>query len=152
MVTRFILAGLALQLALAAPACATGINNKYPDQQSIDALAARARQAQPQEQCFLYAQIVYQMTEFSLRQYADGNFDKAADLLKQAQELAGKIHLAVGIDDKRLKHAEILLSHTAFRLSEYLRSSSIEDRPLIEQTLAEVNRAQTDAMMKVFKK
>jgi hypothetical protein len=152
MITRVIVAGLILQLAIAVPACAKGTNDKIPNQQSIDELAARASQAQPRDQCFLYAELVYQMTEFSLRQYAAGNFETAADLLKRAQELAGKIHLAAGIDDKRLKNAEILLSHSAFRLNEYLHSSSIEDRPLIEQTLAEVNRAQTDAMMKVFKK
>ena len=39
------------------PACASGFDDKIPDQQSIDALEARASQAQPREQCFLYAQL-----------------------------------------------------------------------------------------------
>jgi hypothetical protein len=33
-----------------------------------------------------------------------------------------------------------------------LHSSNFEDRPLVEQTLAEVNQAQTEAMMQVFRK
>jgi hypothetical protein len=134
------------------PACASGFDTKTFDQQSIDALAAKASQAQPREQCFLYAELVHQMTEYSLRLYATGEVDKADDLLKQTQQLANKIHLSVAADDKRLKNAEILLRHTAFRLNEMLHSSRIEDRPLVEQTLAQVNQAQTEAMMQVFRK
>jgi hypothetical protein len=33
-----------------------------------------------------------------------------------------------------------------------LHSSSFEDRPLVEQTLAQVTQAQTEAMLQVFKK
>jgi hypothetical protein len=66
--------------------------------------------------------------------------------------LAHNIHLSVAEDNKRLKNAEILLRHTAFRLNEMLHASSLEDRPLVEQTLAQVNQAETDAMLQVFRK
>jgi len=134
------------------PACASGFDDKIPDQQSIEALEAKALAAQPREQCFLYAEIVHEMTELSLRQYAAGDADKASALLKNIQEFAHKIHLSVSDDNKRLKNAEILLRHTAFRLSEMLHNSSLEDRPLVAETLATVNKAQTDAMMQVFRK
>ncbi len=134
------------------PACASGLDDKIPDQQSIEALEAKALAAQPREQCFLYAEIVHEMTELSLRQYAAGDADKASALLKNIQEFAHKIHLSVSDDNKRLKNAEILLRHTAFRLSEMLHDSSLEDRPLVAETLATVNKAQTDAMMQVFRK
>ena len=134
------------------PACAAGLDDKIPDQQSIDALEAKALAAQPREQCFLYAEIVHEMTELSLRQYAAGDADKASALLKDIQGFAHKIHLSVSDDNKRLKNAEILLRHTAFRLSEMLHNSSLEDRPLVAETLATVNKAQTDAMMQVFRK
>ncbi len=138
--------------ALAIPACASSLDDKIPDQQSIDALELKANQAQPREQCFLYAELVHQMIEFSLRQYAAGEPDKATGLLKHAQELTHKIHLAVSSDNKRLKNAEILLRHTAFRLTELLHSSPFEDRPLVQQTLAQVNEAETEAMLQVFRK
>jgi hypothetical protein len=134
------------------PVRASGFDDKIPDQQSIDALAARASQAQPREQCFLYAELVHEMTEFSLRRYAAGDVEKAADLLRQIQELTRKIHLSVAEDNKRLKNAEILLRHTTFRLTEMLHSSAFEDRPLVQQTLAQVSQAQTEAMMQVFRK
>ncbi len=138
--------------AVALPACAASLDDKVPDQQSIDALELRANQAQPREQCFLYAEVVHQMIEFSLRQYAAGDADKASGLLKRAQELTHKIHLAVSDDNKRLKNAEILLRHTAFRLNEMLHASASEDRPLVQETLARVNAAQNEAMLQVFRK
>jgi hypothetical protein len=143
---------LLLFTALAIPACAASIDDKIPDQQTIDALVIRASQAQPREQCFLYAELVHDMIEVSLRQYAAGDPEKATGLLKRAQDFAHKIHLALSDDNKRLKNAEILLRHTAFRLNEMLHSSASEDRPLVQQTLAEVNQAQNEAMLQVFKK
>ena len=149
---RVSLAVLVLLPTFTLQARAYNPDEKVADQQSIAALEAKIPQAQPREQCFLYAELIHQMTEFSLRQYAAGNVDKASDLLKQIQGLTHHVHLSVSEDNKRLKNAEILLRHTAFRLNEMLHSSSYEDRPLVEQTLAQVNQAESEAMMQVFKK
>jgi hypothetical protein len=134
------------------PSCAIGGDDKSPEMQSILALEARANQAQPRDQCFLYAEVVHQMTELSLRQYAAGDVGKATSLLKQIQQLARKIHLSLAGNDKRLKNAEILLSRTAFRLNEMLHASSYEDRPIVQATLADVHQAQHEALMQVFRK
>jgi hypothetical protein len=147
------LAALLLLALCGVPACAAaGFDDKPVDQQSIDALQAKILLAQPREQCFLYAELVHEMTEFSLRQYAAGDGEKAAGLLKQVQTLAHKIHLSMSDDNKRLKNAQILLRHTAFRLTELLHNSSLEDRPLVAETLAQVNQAQDEAMLQVFRK
>jgi hypothetical protein len=92
------------------------------------------------------------MIEFSSAQYAAGEVDKAAETLKKVHSFAQKIHMMMANDEKRLKNAQILLRHTAFRLSELLHTSAIEDRPLVEQTLAQVNAIQTETMLQVFKK
>jgi len=128
------------------------LDDKIPDQQTLVALEARASQAQPREQCFLYAELVHDMIEVSVRQYAAGDQENASGLLKRALELVHKIHLTLGGNDKRLKNAQILLRHTAFRLTEMLHVSASEDRPLVQQTLAEVNQAQEEAMLQVFRK
>jgi len=146
-----IVAFLTLNLC-AASVCAASGDNKPPDLDAIAALEARANQAQPREQTFLYAELVQQMTELSIQQYAAGDGEKATNLLKRIQQIAQKIHLSLTENDKRLKNAEMLLSHTAFRLSEMLHSSSIEDRPLVEQTLSQVTQAQNDTLMQVFRK
>ncbi len=138
--------------ALALPSFASSPDDKPIDQQSIQALAARIAQAQPREQCFLYAELIHQMAEFSMKQYAAGDVDQATDLLKQIQDVTHKLHLSMGDKDKRLKNAEILLRHTAFRLTEMLHNSSTDDRPMVEATLAQVNRAESEAMLQVFRK
>ena len=134
------------------PLCASSGDNKPANPDAIAALEARAAQAQPREQTFLYAQLVQQMTELSIRQYAAGDAEKASNLLKRIQQIAQKIHLSISNNDKRLKNAELLLSHTAFRLNEMLHATSVEDRPLVEQALAQVTQAQNATMMRVFQK
>lgn len=147
------LAALLLAIAtMAVPAFASSPDDKVIDQQTITALEARIPQAQPREQCFLYAELIHQMTEFSVKQYAAGDVGKATDMLKQIQNLTHKLHLSMADNDKRLKNAEILLRHTAFRLNELLHNSSSDDRPVVEATLAQVNRAESETMMQVFRK
>jgi hypothetical protein len=131
---------------------ASGFDDKIIDQDSINALQAKILQAQPRDQCFLYAQLVHEMTELSVHQYASGDGEKAASLLKQVQEMAHKIHMTMSEDNKRLKNAQILLRHTAFRLNEMLHNSSLEDQPLVAATLAQVNQAQDETMLQVFRK
>jgi hypothetical protein len=136
----------------ALPLYASGPDSKQADQLAIDALAARASQAQPREQCFLYAQLVHDLTEMSMQQYAAGDVDKASLMLKRIQGLSHQIHLALNIDGKRLKNAQILLRRSAFRLTGLLHGVNAEDQPLVAETLASVNNAQTEAMLQVFQK
>jgi hypothetical protein len=142
---------LALALNSSLPARAA-IDDKLVNEQSIAALELKANQAGPKEQCFLLAELVHEMIEYSSAQYAAGEFEKASDTLKRVSLVSQKIHMMVTNDEKRLKNAQILLRHTAFRLSELLHNSSIEDRPLVEATLVQVNQIQTETMMQVFRK
>ncbi|HUV70388.1 MAG TPA: hypothetical protein VMW15_12045 [Terracidiphilus sp.] len=136
----------------ALPLCAAGIDGKPADLESIQALEARAKAAEPREQCFLYAELVHQMTELSVREYAAGDVARAMDMLKDIQQLAQKIPRAIAANNKHMKDAEILLRHTAFRLNEMLHGTRYEDRPLVEATLTDVSQAQREAMLQVFKK
>jgi hypothetical protein len=145
-------AALLLASTTFVPVCAFSSSNRVPDEKSIAALEVKAAQAQPREQCFLYAQLVQQMTELSVRQFAAGDVDKSDSMLKRIQAFVAKIHQSLSGNDKRLKGAEILLSSTAFRLKEMLHSRSFDDRPLVEETLAQVTSLQDEAMKQVFQK
>jgi hypothetical protein len=149
---RTALAIVILSPVLAIPAGAFSPDQKAPDSEALAALETRIEQAPPREQCYLYAELIHEMTEFSVRQYSAGDVQKGNAILQRVQQLAHKLHLAVGGNDKRLKNAEILLRHTAFRLNEMLHASDYDNRPLLEQTLAQVNQADNEAMMQVFKK
>jgi len=136
----------------ALPLRAASHEQTAPDPQAIAALETRANQADPRDRCFLYAQLVYQITELSVRKFAAGQVDAAAGLLRQVQSTAQKIHLSAAPRDKKLKNAEILLNQSSFRLNELLRSNGYADRELVEQTIADVNHAQNEAMLDLFQK
>lgn len=137
---------------VAIPAFASSPDDKQIDQSTIAALEARIPQAQPREQCFLYAELIHQMTEVSMKQYAAGDVEKANDLLHRIQVITHKMHMSLADNDKRMKNAEILLRHTAFRLSELLHSSSSDEQEVVQATLAQVNQAQNETMLSVFRK
>jgi hypothetical protein len=122
------------------------------DQQGIDALEARALQAEPRDQCFLFAQIVHQLTELSAQRYAEGDTEKSVAALRQIQNFVVKMNKQHTDHDKRLKNVEMLLRHTAYRLRELLHNSTPEDQPLVKETLAQIDILDADTLQQVFKK
>ena len=122
------------------------------DPQAMQALIVKAEQAQPREQCFLYAELVHQMTELAGQQYSSGDGDHASETLRLVQKYAEKIHMGVAADGKKLKNAEELMRHTSFRLNGILNAASYEDRQALQATLKQLEQVQTELMMQVFKK
>ena len=62
---------------------AYGANEKLPDAQALLMLEAKADQASPKEQCFLYAEIVHDMTEIAGQEMAA----ESAKLFKMRERL-----------------------------------------------------------------
>ena len=141
----------ALSLVLA-PLRALGIDDKMLDPGAIAALETKADQAQPRDQCFLYAELVHQMTELAGRQYGAGEPEDASATLKLVQRYADKIRLNVAVNSKRLKDAELLMQRTSFRLKDILGSASYDDRQTMDATLKDLDQVQNQLMMEVFKK
>jgi hypothetical protein len=131
---------------------AFAIDEKIPDPDAMAALVAKAEQAQPKEQCFLYAELVHQMTELAGQQFSSGDEDRASATLRLVQKYAERIHMGVADDGKKLKNAEQLLRHTSFRLSGILNAASYDDRQMLHATLTQLEQVQTELMMQVFKK
>jgi hypothetical protein len=131
---------------------AFAIDERIPDPQTMAALMLRADQAQPKEQCFLYAEIVHQMTELAGQQLNAGDGDHASATLKLVQKYAEKIHMGMAEDGKKLKNAEQLVQHTSYRLSGILNAASYEDRQVLQVTLKQLEQVQTELMMQVFRK
>ncbi len=138
--------------ALSTPAFGASLDERIPEEQLLEILEQRANTAQPREQCFLYAELVHEMVEYSAHQYAVGEVQKATGLLKRTQALTHKLKTALVGNAKKLKNAQILLRRTAFRLTDLLHTSSFDDRPVVEETLSELNQAQNQAMLEVFRK
>jgi hypothetical protein len=147
--TTLVVSALTFGLA-ATPAFA--VDDRLIDAQAMAALMLKADQAQPKEQCFLYAEIVHQMTELAGQQYNAGEADHASATLAQIQKYAEKIHMGVANDAKKVKNAEELMRHTSVRLTGILNSASYEDRVILQSTLKQLEQVHTELMMQVFKK
>jgi hypothetical protein len=141
---------LSLVLSLATPVLAHGVDEILPDTQALNQLVLRAQQASPREQCFLYAELVHDMTELAGHQMRDGNIDLASATLKQAQHYAQLIHLGLARDTKRLKNTQLLMHHTTYRLAEYLHQASSEDRPVLQATLKQLSLVEDELLTQVF--
>jgi hypothetical protein len=146
---------IALTVLLPAPLFlathAFGIDESIPNPQALAALEQRASLASPREQCFLYAELVHQRTEQAGREMSSGDLEKASASIQFVQKYAAKIHMGLADDSKRLKNAEILVRHTAFRLRDILRGASADDRPPLEATLKQLDQVQSEMMLAVFK-
>jgi hypothetical protein len=141
---------LFIALLLAPVGHASGADNKPPlDPVALSALVAKANVASPRDQCFLYAELVHQMTLVAGRQLSEGQDPSAT--LRAVRDYTQKIHLGEAKDNKRLKNAQILMEHTAFRLNEFLHSAALDDRPILESTLKNLNEVQNELMMQVFR-
>src|SRR5271163_1016510 len=151
---RFVATTIVLPVLLLSLTCARAfaIDERIADPQAMAALMLRADQAQPKEQCFLYAEIVHQMTELAGQQLSAGEGDHASATLKLVQKYAEKIHMGVAEDGKKMKNAEQLMRHTSFRLTGILNAASYEDRQALQATLKQLEQVQTELMMQVFKK
>jgi hypothetical protein len=147
-VTTLAVSALAFNLSCL---CAYAVDERIADPQALAALMAKADQAQPKEQCFLYAELVHQMTELAGQQLSAGD-QRASETLHLIQKYAQKIHMGVAEDGKKMKNAEQLMRHTEFRLNDILNGASYDDRQVLQSTLKQLEQVQTELMMQVFKK
>jgi hypothetical protein len=77
------------------------------DSQAMAALIVKAEQAQPKDQCFLYAELVHEMSELAGQQLNAGDGDHASATLKTMQHYADKIHAGLSVDSRKMKNAEV---------------------------------------------
>jgi hypothetical protein len=143
--------GLLLVIGLLLPplAHASNADKQLLDPVALSALVTKANLASPNDQCYLYAELVHQMTELASQQLSQGQDPTAT--LRAVRDYTEKIHLAEANDHKKLKNAQILMEHTAFRLNEILHSAALDDRPILESTLKSLNQVQNELMMQVFR-
>ena len=151
---RFVATTLAVTALTLSLSCARAfaVDERIPDPQALAALMLKADQALPKDQCFLYAELVHQMTELAGQQISAGDEDQASATLRLVQKYAEKIHMGVAEDGKKMKNAEQLMRHTSYRLNDILNAASYDDRQALQVTLKQLEQVQTELMMQVFKK
>ncbi len=149
---RLVVAVLAAAVLPASLAWAHGMDDRVPDAREVADLQAKAAAASPNEQPYIYAELVHSMTEIATAQFQAGDQEKASVSLKAAQNYAQKIQMSLLRDAKKLKSAEILIRHTAFRLKELMTGASLDDRPTLEATIQQLNQVQSDMITQIFRR
>jgi len=119
---------------------------------AVSELQSKADHALRQEQCFRYAELVSRMTDIARLQFGTGDSAAGEETLSFIQQNVIKLQASIGDDTKKLKAAETLLQHTAFRLEGILHEAPYDNRAALEMTLKQVKNVQTQLMMQVFKK
>jgi len=74
---------LLLCCAVSIPACAASARTTTAEEDNLASLEQRAAQAPAKSQCYEYAQLVHEMVEYSARQFAAGDVEKAAEMLSE---------------------------------------------------------------------
>jgi hypothetical protein len=128
-----------------------------PDVAALDAAALaqleqRAEQADPREQCYLYAEVVQGFTDLAGRQMEAGEDEQAGTTLRHVDVIAAKLHNAMAKDAKRLKNAEQMLGRTTRHLSDMVRVASLDQRTNMQQTLQHLNMVHSELLATVFAK
>lgn len=129
-----------------------GMDDRVPDARELADLQARAAAASPNEQPYIYAELVHSMTEIATAQFQAGDQEHGSASLKAAQSYAQKIQMSLLRDAKKLKNAEILIRHTAFRLKELMTGASLDDRPTLEATIQQLNQVQSEMITQIFRR
>jgi hypothetical protein len=130
-------------------AYASGLNG---DATAFAALQAKADQAPLRDRCFLYAELVGQLTDRAGQQLSSGDAEQASESLRLLRQYADRMGSVITDDSRKLKDAELITQHATFRLSSMLRGASYEDRPVLDATLKLLYQTQTNLMMQVFKR
>ena len=110
-----------------------GMDDRAPDARELADLQAKAAVASPNEQPYIYAELVHSMTEMATAQYQAGDQQQASASLKAAQGYAGKIQMSL------------------LRLKELMTGASLDDRPTLEATIQQLNQVQSEMMTQLFR-
>jgi hypothetical protein len=149
--TAIVIAILSLTCAYAS-ASGQDVSNLGDSATALAVLHAKADQAPPRDRCFLYAELVSQMTDLAGKQFHSGESGQASQTLQLVRRYAEKIHEGVTDDSKKLRDAELLMRRASFRLKGILSAATYEDRPTLEVTLEQLNEVQSELLMQVLKK
>ncbi|WP_146071994.1 hypothetical protein [Bryocella elongata] len=128
-----------------------------PDEPLLDApalalLEQRADEAKPQEQCFLYTEVLHGLTEAAGRAMAAGDEAQVAETMGRIDRVMHKIDGASAGNARRLKNAEKLMEHTERRLSDMARAATSNEQAAVQATLTQLGKLHATMLRLVFSK
>lgn len=141
---------LAIATALVLPSARALTAVEVLDAATLANLESRAEHAQPNEQAFLFTELVRDYVEVAGQQVAAGELEEATVSLQRVQTYADRIHHGLGKSTKRVKNAEMLMHLATYRLTELMHIIATEDKALIQTTLQQLDRLHDELLQQVF--
>lgn len=150
-------AGLGLALGLLMVGMPEAMASAGPDESLLDSAALatleqRADAARPQDQCFLYTEVLHGLTEAAGRAMAAGDEAQVAVTMGRIDRVMHKIETVSGVDAKRLKNAEQLMEHSQRRLSDMAHVATSNERATVQATLVQMDKLHATVLRLVFAK
>jgi hypothetical protein len=127
-------------------------NGMMVDARMIATLQVRAQQAQPRDQVQMYADLADKISMLASKQIADGEEQAALETLHQLEACTAVIESGLSGNSHGLKKTEMLLHMTNRRLTDMVRSGSGEMKPLVQNALKHLDKAQTALLGAIFEK
>jgi hypothetical protein len=118
--------------------------------ESLAELENRAEHAQPNEQAFLFTQLVNDYVDMAGKQVAAGEMDEATASLQHIQSYADRIHSGLCKNSKRVKNAEMLMHMATYKLTQLMHAISTEDSALVQATLKRLDKLHDELLQQVF--
>ena len=150
-------AGFGLALGILVAGAPSALAASAPDEPLLDApalalLEQRADEAKPQEQCFLYTEVLHGLTEAAGRAMAAGDEDQVAATMGRIDRVMRKIESASASNAKRLKNAEKLMEHTEHRLTDMAHVATSNERVAVQSSLTQLDKLHAAMLRLVFSK
>ena len=120
------------------------------DSAGLADLEARAEHAQPNEQAFLYTQLVSDYVDMAGKQIAAGETDQALVSIQRVQSYADRIHAGLGKNSKRVKNAEMMMHMATYKLTQLMHIISTEDSALLQATVKSLDKLHDELLQAVF--
>ena len=139
-----------LAFVLIRPAFASAPPEVPMDASALSDLEQRAASAEPKDRCFLYSELLHGWTELAGRNMANGDETDAAQAIAHADDDVQHLKAALAADSKRLKNAELILEHTAHRLSDMVRVASMDQHDTMQNVLKHLNNVHDALLAQLF--
>lgn len=121
-------------------------------QEPMEALKARADQAQPKEQVELFTRIAERQLDSLDKAYNGGTVREAQTALADVVTYGRKAAVVSGETGKKMKHTEIALRKISGRLEAIRKTLEVDDRPPLADAVQQLETARSELLNRMFRK
>jgi competence protein ComGC len=121
-------------------------------EESIEALKARASQAQTKDQVELFTHIAERQLDSVDKAYNGGTVQEAQAALVDVVSYGVKAAQVSGASGKRMKQTEIAMRKVVSRLEAIRKTLEVDDRPPLADAVQKLETARSELLNRMFRK